>query len=549
MQRKRLFSDRVLNTFIFFGFGLSGAAALIYEIIWTRSLSTVMGTSTYALSTMLAAFMAGLSLGGWIGSRLTVRYTNMVAIFALCELGIAITGLLMIPLIKGMTPLYMLTYYAFHLSFNTFSFVQFGVNFLIMGIPTTLMGITFPAVIKHFATAGKDAGRESGRLYAINTFGAIIGSVSGGFILIPALGLMGASHVAATLNMIVAFVLLGASRQYRKVLAGAAAVLIFSLVHALPHMHKVSHFSYYIAHRYGSFEFAKRIYNFIQNIDEDAILLYYDEGMEGTVSVIRSLNPGNSGSLTLMNNGKLEAGGSAGFSLLGYLPYFSRPAGSPAPSVLNIGLGSGTTIYKLLRLPVERIESVEINPGVLEANRLYMHPDLFRDPRVEHMTADGRNYLLYSRNTYDMIIVSPSWAVETASTGLLTSEFFSLAASRLRSGGVFSLWLDDFLESDNDLDIILRTMRGSFSHVRLWYVGDGLVATATNQDALRDAAEVSEDIAGFERALAGRFIVGLDDRDVQHIPDGLVNTDERPVIEFSNARNIILGPKAINRGG
>ncbi|HEB01724.1 MAG TPA: hypothetical protein ENI12_00660, partial [Nitrospirae bacterium] len=77
---------RFLNKFIFFAFGLSGASALIYEIIWTRSLSTVMGASTYALSTMLAAFMAGLSLGGWIGSRLSTRYKNMAIVLSLIHI-------------------------------------------------------------------------------------------------------------------------------------------------------------------------------------------------------------------------------------------------------------------------------------------------------------------------------------------------------------------------------------------------------------------------------------------------------------------------------
>ncbi len=539
---------RFLNKFIFFAFGLSGASALIYEIIWTRSLSTVMGASTYALSTMLAAFMAGLSLGGWIGSRLSTRYKNMAIVFAMCELGIAITGLLTVPLIKGLMPLYIMVYYSFHLSFNAFSFVQFIVNFLIMGIPTTLMGITFPVVIKYFATQGRDVGRESGRLYSMNTFGAIAGSLAGGFFLIPTLGLMGASHVAATMNLIGAFVILGLSKQHRKVLAAASLIAFFSLAHIVLDVPKVSHFSYNIAHRYSSFELASRINKYITSMDENSILMYYDEGMEGTVSVVRSMDPRDKTSLTLINNGKLEAGGGQGFSLLGYLPYFSRPENSPEPLVLSIGLGSGVTVSKLAQLPVQSIDSVEISSGVLEANKWFLSPDLFDNPRVNHISADGRNYLMLSRKTYDMIVVSPSWAVEMASAGMLTTEFFRLASQRLHSGGVLALWADRFLESNAELDIILRTMRQSFQHVRLWDVEGGLVATASNSAPLREARAVAYDIAQMDRKLEGRFIVALDEQGVQSIPDGIINSDNRPVIEFTNARNIILGPRAVHKG-
>ncbi len=539
---------RFLNKFIFFAFGLSGASALIYEIIWTRSLSTVMGASTYALSTMLAAFMAGLSLGGWIGSRLSTRYKNMAIVFAMCELGIAITGLLTVPLIKGLMPLYIMVYYSFHLSFNTFSFVQFVVNFLIMGIPTTLMGITFPVVIKYFATQGRDVGRESGRLYSMNTFGAIAGSLAGGFLLIPTLGLMGASHVAATMNLIVAFVILGLSKQHKRVIAATALIAFFSLAHIFLDVPKVSHFSYYIAHREGSYELASRINKYINNMDENSILMYYDEGMEGTVSVIRSMDPSGNISPMLINNGKLEAGGGQGFALLGYLPYFSRMENSSQPLVLSIGLGSGNTVSKLLSLPVKRIDSVEISSGVLEANKLFLSPELFDNPKVDHIFADGRNYLLLAQKTYDMIIVSPSWAVEMASTEMLTNEFFNIASNHLHNGGVFALWADRFLESNLELDIILRTMRKSFSHVRLWDVGDGLVITASNSAPLRAPSAVASDIARIDRRLEGRFIVALDESGVRSIPDGILNSDNRPVIEFRNARNIILGPKATHKG-
>ena len=124
MKQDGKLREQIAEYFLFIGFGLSGAAALIYEVAWTRSLSTIMGSSTYALSTMLAAFMAGLSVGGWFGAKLTQKIAGLKTAFALCELGTGVIGLITIPVIKALTPLYMKSFYAFHLSFNTFSHVK-----------------------------------------------------------------------------------------------------------------------------------------------------------------------------------------------------------------------------------------------------------------------------------------------------------------------------------------------------------------------------------------------------------------------------------------
>lgn len=93
---------------LLFAFGLSGASALIYEVTWTRAISLTIGSTTYALSTMLATFMAGLAGGGYIGGRLADRRTDLIRIFGLCEAGIGISGLLTIPVIYALPPLYLL---------------------------------------------------------------------------------------------------------------------------------------------------------------------------------------------------------------------------------------------------------------------------------------------------------------------------------------------------------------------------------------------------------------------------------------------------------
>jgi len=538
---------RILNLFLFVAFGLSGAAALIYEVVWTRDLSNVMGSSTYALTTMLAAFMAGLSLGGWIGSVLTTRLKNMVLVFALCELGTGIVGLLSIPVIEGLTPLYIVSFYTFHLSFEEFSVVQFIINFMIMGLPTTLMGITFPVLIKHFSTLRSDIGKRSGQLYSINTFGAIAGTMAAGFLLIPLIGIRWTAISAAALNITVASVLLLLSGEYRKTVVVALSTFLIVpmyLFFSAPH---IPFFSYYSANRFGSAGFATTVYDYIKKMDQN-VVLFSHHGINGDVYVTRNMNPGSSSPFTLINNGKLEAGDEQGFALLALLPYFNHSEGKDL-SVLSIGLGSGNTLENLVKLPVGHIDSVEISKGVLEANRMLLTPWLFYDRRINHVHADGRNFLLLAGRKYDMIVVSPSWAVEEASAEMLTDEFFKLAESRMDPDGVLAVWVDNFVESDEDMDVILRTVARNFRYVTEWSTEGmgGAVITASNSPSPMTSAQVIEKIAERRPDLKGVFHVAMDYAGVRKLPAGPINTEERPIIEFDNARNIILGPGRLHR--
>jgi spermidine synthase len=541
--------EKALSKIIFIGFGLSGMAALTYEVVWTRSLSTVMGSSTYALSTMLAAFMAGLSLGGWLGARFSPRIRNMAVAFALCELGIGLVGFITIPLIKALTPVYVASFHLFHLSFNTFSLVQFVIIFLIMGIPTTLMGLTFPLVVRLFTRGGEDAGKQSGNLYCINTFGAIVGAISAGFLLIPLIGARGTAMAAAAVNIFTALLILILSGEFRKTVSAAAALLIATSGSAVLHGQALPYlvFNYFSANRLGDYAQTVRTLETIE-MTGDGTVLYANEGVNGDVRLIRYRDSDNTYSLALINNGKLEGGDEKGFALLADLPVLTHTVEEKPVDVLSIGLGSGHTLANIARYPVDHIDSVELSKGILEANRLYLNPALFHDPRIEHIEADGRNFLTVSRREYDAIVVSPSWAVEMASGSLLTDEFLHLASSRLHKTGAFALWIDYFLMEDEDFFTLLRTFARNFRSTTAWYVdGDVMILVGTNSERTTPVGEITDIVNRTRPELAGLFSVAFTMEEIRGISRGLVNTDDRPVIEFRNARNIITGVKP--RGG
>lgn len=99
--------DKSLRTILLSAFALSGAAALVYEVVWTRSLALTLGSTTYAVSTMLATFMGGLALGAIWGGRRADRGGDLLGAFAFCELGIGIAGMLSVPVIYHLPALYL----------------------------------------------------------------------------------------------------------------------------------------------------------------------------------------------------------------------------------------------------------------------------------------------------------------------------------------------------------------------------------------------------------------------------------------------------------
>jgi spermidine synthase len=270
--------------------------------------------------------------------------------------------------------------------------------------------------------------------------------------------------------------------------------------------------------------------------------MYRHEGIDGTVSLI-NYNIGHGGeqgtTTALINDSKREAGDDRGFALLAYLPYFTHSGGPPA-TALSIGLGSGRTLSHLAEFQLGRIDSVELSEGIIDVNRQILSPSLFSDPRINHVKADGRNFLLVGDQRYDLIVASPSWAVEHASAGLLTDEFFALAKSRLASNGTLAVWVDFYLMSRSDLDIVARTFAKNFKHAMAWYVeGDFIILTGSNAPFRHPPEEYMQAINNYNPDLFGKWNIAMTEGMISGLSSGPINTDDKPIIEFNNARNMI----------
>ena len=202
---------------------VSGASGLIYEILWMKMLTLVIGNTVFSVTTVLTAFMGGLALGSYLAGRLSGRITDPLRTYGVLEAAIGAYALLVPLLLAGTEPLFRVVYQTLAPSFYTLSLLRFVVCGLLLLIPTTLMGATLPVLAKHFVARTSHVGWNVGLLYGVNTFGAVLGSFAAGFVLIPRVGVTWTIVLAALLNLSVAGgVMLVARRRAARAPAGDA---------------------------------------------------------------------------------------------------------------------------------------------------------------------------------------------------------------------------------------------------------------------------------------------------------------------------------------
>ncbi len=180
----------------------SGAAGLLYEVVWSKQLAYVLGSSLHAAAAVVAAFLGGLALGARVLGVPLSRRGDGARTYAWLELGVAVLGLLLLPLLRLSDPLVGQLYRALGGESGAFAAARLGLLVVFLLPPAALMGATLPVLVAHIERDRVGAGLA--RLYALNTFGAVVGSLAAGFVLLPVIGLTATTFVAAGLNLLAA---------------------------------------------------------------------------------------------------------------------------------------------------------------------------------------------------------------------------------------------------------------------------------------------------------------------------------------------------------
>lgn len=467
----------------------SGFMTLSMQVVWSRVLAMVIGSSTYAFSIVLALFLVGLALGASIVSARKNPDTRALRRAVLViELLTAFTLFLSLRITSATPNLLIST--AFRLGINSWMgllALQVAVAALLILLPAILMGMVMPLVLMW---AGSKRGRETGEAglahsrstvrlvgqsYALNTFGAIAGSIITAFLLVPGTSTRFTIFCVAALGIIVA----GISYEprsstsdrglARSLTAGVAAALILAMFVVWPRLNlnalSTGAYDSYVrvlAKSRGGVPESTQ-----DDRPEDHKLLMYEEGRTATVSVRRDW-----GITSMAVNGRTngsDADDMATQVVLGQLGVLSA---SHLNSALLVGFATGVTAGSVLQSPIESVVCVEIEPAAVASSRFFEHVNNrpLSDPRLHLVIDDARTYLRVNPAAYDLIISEPSHPWVPGVANLFTREFFTLGKERLRDDGVFLQWVQIYQLSGESLRSVLATFHEVYPHVAVFRV-------------------------------------------------------------------------------
>lgn len=528
---------------------VSGFNLLALEVVWTRMLAQIHENSVYGFATVLIVVLACLALGSWLASRLARG--GMPApqvlqwLFALGGAALAVTPFAAMRITHGMEMLE--TDHAF----AAYVLRLFVTGFAVIAPACLPLGAVFPYLMKGEEMFTSRPGESIGRLSAINTTGAILGSLAAGFVLLDTMGWRGAIQLTAAVYLLAAVLLPAAgNRVTLAARAGSAVALLLLFTRLDPSR---------LPEPPATGPDGERL-----------ALLEKWEGSEGTVTVVKD----SRGDIGIRINSNYSLGSKSAYGPQIYqarIPLLAWPA---TGSVFFLGMGTGITAGESLSRDdfpqVERVVACELSPGVVKASRKYFGTGadgfdptngLFRDPRARIVTGDGRHHLMADPATYAMINADLFLPYRRGTGNLYSREHFEVVRRRLEPGGVFVQWLPLYQISEREFGIIARTMIAAFPRVTLWrgnfQPGAEIAALVGHADLAPLPACPPDGSGELRRAVDGAGHLDMQDLMLPVNPRTVplfyggdltraagmfegypLNTDDRPVIEFGTPRSL-----------
>lgn len=536
---------------------LVGASFMLMELTWYRMLAPLLGGSSYTFGLILAVALVGIAIGGVVYARTKIPATlrwfvitcSLEALFIAIPYAagdrLALVTALLRPLARvGFVP-----------SVAVWTAVA---GFVVLPA-AVVSGIQFPLVIGLYGRGARGVGRDVGAAYLANTVGSILGSIAGGFGLIPLLGAVGswkvvvlALSIGATVAVLVDAQRSGSARSPRAVMTGLLAWLPSLLLLATGPTAVWRHSGIGAgradaqlqgASGAGSTEAFTHFH--ARNVRWEA------DGRESSVA----LTHGNGFSFHV--NGKadghalIDAPTQVMSGLLAALLHGS------AKSVLVVGLGTGSTAGWLGAVPsIERVDVVELERDILRVARdiAPVNEHVLDNPKVHVHLADAREYLRTTKERYDIIFSEPSNPFRAGISSLYTVEYYRAAAQRIAPGGLFVQWVQAYEIDGWAIATAILTLKNVFADVEVWQTMRGdllLIARAehTKLDLSRLRKALAEEPYGraaravwhtsSAEGVLAHFVARSDLSDVLATRAlGAINTDDQNFLEFAFARNV-----------
>ncbi len=524
-------------------FALAGMASLSYEVLWTRILLAFLHNSVYAFSAMLSTLLVGIALGSLVFARKERRSGGLV-VFGLVEISIAAwvaVSTVAVNYIGYVTRA--LSRRVTIDSWTDTAAIMFGITGFMILPATLLMGYAFPLAVKIAHRAWARVGGHVGTIYAVNTFGAIVGSVATGFLLVPWLGVRNSLLAIICLNVLIgaaAILLAPGLRPPAKALfclACLGAVTLFQQVVPPTHFQRM--------YTCPDPETGKPRFE----------IVFYKEEATDTVMVTERRGRGVASRLIRFSDGR----GTAGIvtdpynRMYAHIPMLVHPH---PRSALCICFGVGNTLSAMAAHDVERVDCVELSPGVIEAAAFfYTNKGVLKDPKVKLYIEDGRNFLLGRDEKYDVIGLEPPEMHTSTVVNLYTVEFYRLCRKALNPRGLLCHWMNAAMMPKLELKMLIATCLAVFPHTTLWEGGGGheLLLLASDAPLRVDLAgfcrrfrepRVQEDLKGIGHASMFEFLAHFvwGERQLrEYAGEAELVTDDRTYVDFSVPRSVFAG--------
>jgi spermidine synthase len=432
---------------VYFAIALSGLCALGAEVIWTRTLSLMLGPTVYTFSIILGVFLAGLGLGSSGGSVLAKNQSRARMMLALCQflqvLAVAFAAFMLadfLPYWHGNVDLPVDPWHGF---LNDLARCAIAI------LPSAILwGASFPLALASVASGKGDPGRLVGEVYGANTIGAILGSIGFALIMIPDAGTQHSEQLLIALSFIAAIILQRLSAK--TIVATAAAAVVLWSVPAIP---------------WQLIAFGRRLATTTGNWTP----LYVAEGMNSSIAYTKYENV----TTYFHVSGKTEASAEPQDMrlqrLLGHLPALLN--GNPR-SVLVVGCGAGVTAGTFVVHPeVQHITIVEIEPLIPPASARYFpkeNHNVMHDPRTHIVYDDARHFILTSPDKFDIITSDPIHPWVKGIAPLYSTEYFELVKKHLNPGGFVTQWVPLYESDMATVQSEIATFFEAFPNGTVW---------------------------------------------------------------------------------
>jgi spermidine synthase len=439
---------------------LSGACALGAEVVWTRLMGMMLGSTVYVFSIILAVFLIGLALGSgggsWLvravrgapGARLALGWCQV-----LLTLGIAWTAYM----IADSLPYWPINPLLAISPWHTFQLDMVRCLWAILP-PAILWGASFPLALGAVASPGEDPGRLVGGVYAANTLGAIVGALSVSLALIPWMGTRNSQRVLLVVSALSALLVLAPHARKHRSKALAAGLAVSMLLAGL------------LAWKVDAIPGELIAYGRRMAISAGkSKILFTAEGRNSSVAI----SQWNDGAFEVDVNGHVEATTEPYDMKLqrtvGHLPALLHPH---PQSVLGIGFGAGVSAGTFTTYPsIRHITVCEIEPIIPPISTRYFASqdyDVLHNPRTRIVYDDARHYVLTTPEKFDIIASDPLDVFVKGTAALYSKEYFEAVKRHLNPGGMFTLYVPLYESDVRTVKSELATFMEVFPYATVW---------------------------------------------------------------------------------